>query len=62
MTAKEKLYARVHDKVARLIKNGYSLTAARTVVSGETGLSYNTVIRITLDLNPARKCESCKAE
>lgn len=62
MTAKEKLYARVHDKVARLIKNGSSLTAARTVVSGETGLSYNTVIRITLDLNPARKHEACKSE
>lgn len=62
MTAKEKLYARVHDKVARLIEKGYSLTAARTEVSGKTGLSYNTVIRITLDLNPARKCESCKAE
>ncbi|MBR3783983.1 MAG: hypothetical protein IKJ78_05935 [Bacteroidales bacterium] len=62
MTAKEKLYARVHDKVARLINNGYSLTAARIVVSGETGLSYNTVIHITLDLNSARKCESCKAE
>lgn len=45
-----------------MIEKGYSLTAARTEVSGKTGLSYNTVIRITLDLNPARKCETSKAE
>lgn len=62
MTEKEKLYAKVHDKVARLMEKGSTLTAARTEVAGKTGLSYNTVIRITLDLNPSRQCEACRAE
>ena len=62
MTAKEKMYKKAHDKVAKLMGKGYSLTQARSEVAGTTGLSYNTVIRITLDLNTERKCENCKAK
>lgn len=61
-TTKEKMYSEARDKVAKLMEKGYSLTVARQEASKKTGLAYSTIVRITLDLNPARKCESCKAE
>lgn len=61
-TTKERLYSEAHDEVAKLMGKGYTLTIARQEVSKKSGLAYGTIVRITLDLNPARKCETCKAE
>ena len=55
MTVKEKMYKKAHDKVAKLVSEGYNITAARTEVSATFGLSYNTVTSITRDIIPIRR-------
>lgn len=51
MTAREKLYKKSHDKIVLLMAQGYSLTKAREYVRAKTGLSPNTIIKITRDLS-----------
>lgn len=51
MTDKEKLYDKAAKLVAKLMSKGMGLTDARNFASAKTGLSYNTIVNLTLDLS-----------
>mgnify|MGYP007101884748 CR=1 FL=1 len=60
MKSKEQMYKKAVLQVARLVREGYSLTAARLKVSLKTGISYPLIVRLTKDPSQRqRKEEGC---